>query len=121
MTEPDATKSTIAQPTKLVTIAGREMMVKGITDAQFMQLSHEAAVVGSDKLPGARQAKALDRVFRIIKSAIVEDDDKEYVEDQIADGNLTMPVLVKVLRELYDDITTGAAPKARRARSTRQK
>lgn len=100
--------------TKLMNIGGREVLCRFLTEAQFMQMAYEAQVLGSDKIPDTRKIKTLTRMFRIMRSIIVDDDDKDYIEDLMADGTINMSDLLAVIKELNEAGTTKSTAKVRR-------
>lgn len=107
------------------TVAGREMQVKTITDAQFMLLSHEATLLQNPNIDKARKIKGVDRAFRVLTSVIVNEDDVEFIEDQMADGHLKMSELATSLLDVQRQkaqstgVQTQGPVKARRGRTTK--
>lgn len=107
------------------TVSGREMSVKTLTDAQFMTLTHEATLLQSPNVPSDRKIKAVDRVFRVLKSIIVEDADIEFIQDEMAEGNLEMRTLAQALLTVHHQAksaggvpTKGPVKAARRGRAS---
>ena len=109
----------VERPEKMVTIGGREILCKGLSDTQYMQLVHEAKLFTSDVVNIDRKSKGLDRLFRVMISLIVNPDDRDYVEDLMADGELDLSYFTTVLREIYDAPTPAAVKKQVR-RGTRR-
>lgn len=108
------------------TVAGREMQVKAITDAQFMVLTHEATLLQNPNVDKPRKIKAVDRVYRVFTSIIVNEEDIEFVQDSLAEGNLGMGELANSLLEVRvqqakaaSGINTKGPVKARRGRTTK--
>lgn len=102
MTEPDLETALNDLPEEEVEIStapvkGRDVQVRRLNSVQFMQLQHEATVLEGDRYDTARKRKSLDRAFRIIHSTFVDEDDHEYIQDLIADGELTMRELVRIV------------------------
>lgn len=100
--------------TKMVLIGGREVLCRFLTEAQFMQLAYEAQVLEAKQTPNERKIKTLSRIFRVMRSVVVEDDDRDYVEDLMADGTINMNTILAVIKELNDSTVKKAPAKVRR-------
>lgn len=114
MTEPTIPERP-ERPTKKVKIGDIEVVAQTISEAQMMQLTHEAHLFQNPKIPIERKQKGLDRIFRILNSVVVSDTDREAVEDQIADGKVDAYDLVGILRDITSDGVT-SQPRVRRGR-----
>lgn len=122
MTAPDTTSTNGHLGTAIV--GGRQIRVKSLTDAQFMMLTHEATLLQNKNVDTSRKITGVDRVFRILKSVIADEVDAEFVQDKMADGELTMTELADALLEVTKKVseapTTGPVAKPRRGRPARQ-
>lgn len=98
----------IERPSKTVSIGEYEILCQGLTETQYMQLMHEARMFTSSTVDKDRKMKGADRLFRVMLSLIVNPDDRDYVEDLMADGKFEITELARVLRDLYE---APAAPK----------
>lgn len=108
--------------TKMVQIGEREVLCRFLTEAQFMQLAYEAQIMESPHTPDARKIKTLTRIFRVMRSIVVEDEDKEYVEDLMADGTVRMSDVLAVIKELNDSVATPkSSSKVRRGAIARRR
>lgn len=85
-----------------------------------MQMIHEAALFRSDTIPRERKMKGLDRLYRVMISLVVNQDDKDFVEDLMADGELDMRELVTVINDLYNKGEAPVPVKARRGRPAKR-
>lgn len=108
------------------TVGGRDMSVKTLTDAQFMTLTHEATLMQNPNVPTDRKLKSMDRAFRVLKSVVVEEDDMEYIQDEMAEGRITLKSLATALlsvhaqnKQAQGTQTKGPIKAARRGRSTK--
>lgn len=106
--------------TKDLPIGDRMITVRALSNGQMMQLQHEANLLQKDSLPGDRKMKGVDRIYRILKSAIVEPDEREYVEDQMADGELDLRTLVRLIVSVYQEDRPKRGSQVRRSRSPRR-
>lgn len=86
---------------EIVTVKDREIVIRQLNSIQFMQLQHEASIMEKGD-SSIRMRKAMDRCYRILRSSFVNDEEREYVEDLIADGEFDMKQLstlvIKVTR-----------------------
>jgi hypothetical protein len=103
----------------VVDINGRNVTLRQLTSTNIMQLQHEATILQHDHIDIERKKKSMDRVFRILRSAVAEDD-REYVEDLMADGDLDMQRLVTLVLRLHKE-NEPTQPKVRRGRTPRSR
>src|SRR5262245_53104549 len=75
-------------PTKEIAIGGRMIPIRALNDTQITQMNHEVMVLESDRHDMDRKRKAMDRIYRALQSTIIEDDDREFAADLMADGVL---------------------------------
>lgn len=94
--------SEMERPQKAIKVGDREILFQGLTQSQYMQLVHEVTLFRNDNTSMDRKLKGLDRLFRVLMSLLVNPEDRDYIEDQIADGEINVMFLVKALREIYD-------------------
>ena len=107
--------------TKMVIIGDREVLCRMLTEAQFMQLAYEANVLENKHTPNERKIKTLSRLFRVMRSVIVDEDDREYVEDLMADGSVTMKHILSAIKELNDTVAPANTAKVRRGVPARRR
>lgn len=105
-----------------VPIGDQVILVQSPTESQMMQLAHELSLMQLpvDKVTSERRMKSLDRSYRIVRSMIVNDDDKEWVEDSITDGTVSLKEIVNSIKNMYDEEKPKAAT-VRRGRQTRNR
>lgn len=104
MTNPDDT----GRETQVVSVRDRNIVIRRLIDTQMMLLAREAKVLQRDDVDMDRKLSGIDRMFRILESAVVDSSDREYLEELIINGDLD-------LRELMSFVTTfeGTEPKAK--------
>src|SRR5262245_17326281 len=102
-------------------VNGRDVLFRSLSSVQYMQLQHEGFLLEKDTTDMNRKRKSLDRVFRTMRSAIVNDDDKEYIEDLIADGKISLRELVRKILQVYKSTKDEPTPAVRRARTPRRR
>lgn len=108
------------RPQKPLMVGDREILFQGLSESQYMQLVHEVTLFRKEETDINRKLKGLDRLYRVLLSLVVNENDRDYVEDAIADGGMDVMFLVKSLREIYDK---QAVPekKVRRGRPAQRK
>lgn len=82
----------------------------------MMILAREAKVLQRDDVTPDRMVTAVDRMFRILESAIVQLEDKEFLEGLMLDGELDLRELTTFVT-IFGEADT-AKPKVRRGRTT---
>jgi hypothetical protein len=99
--------------TKLVDVKGRNIVVRQLTDAQLLLLSRESRLAGKAGTEPGRVMASIARVFDILESAVVQEEDRDYLMDLTVAGDLE-------LKDLMDFIavfgTDEEKPKVRRGR-----
>lgn len=96
--------------TRLVPIHGRDILVKRIGETQLMQLNHEAAVLQRDDLTAARLQKGLDRVYRTLTSTVVKEEDSDFLQDLMADGDLDIKELIEFIKSFHTETAPTNGP-----------
>lgn len=111
------------RPEKTVKIGDREILCRGLSESQYMQMVHEAKMLQRDSVTSDRKLSGLARFYRTMLKLIVDENDQEYVQDLIADEEISAQELIKVLRNLYDKPASAEAPaqKARRGQPAKPK
>jgi hypothetical protein len=112
MTTPDP-----GRETRIVNVRGRNVVVRKIIDTQMMLLAREAKVLQRDDISADRQLTAVDRMFRILESAIVQPSDREFLEDLMLDGELDLRELTSFVTIFAEAEDTAEKPKVRRGRA----
>jgi hypothetical protein len=100
--------------TRLVDVKGRSIVVRQLNDAQLLLLGREARLASRETTNQDRKLSGIARVFDILESAVVQEEDREYLMDLTVAGELE-------LKDMMDFITafgTGEEdkPKVRRGR-----
>lgn len=101
--------------TRLVPIAGRNIVVRLINDAQVALLLREARYAQRDDVTQERRMDAGARMFDIMESAVVQESDRKFLLEKITEGSVEMEDLmsfVTVFRKPPED----EKPKVRRGR-----
>jgi hypothetical protein len=115
MTDPDTPD--LGRETRVVDVRGRSIVVRRIIDTQMMLLARESQVLQRDDIDIKRKLSAVDRMFRILESSIVQQSDREFVEELMLDGELDLRELTSFVTTFSGDEEESAKPKVRRGRA----
>lgn len=98
--------------TRIVDIKGRNVVVRQLTDAQMLLLSREGRLASKEGTEPTRRVAAIARIFDILESAIVQEEDREYLMDLTVAGNLQLGDMTSFITVFSED-----EPKVRRGRA----
>lgn len=106
MTQPDP-----GRDTRIVDIKGRNVVVRQLTDAQSILMLREARLLQRNEADTSRMFSAVSRMYDILESAVVQEEDKEYLLDLVTAGDLELRDMLVMLTVFGED-----KPKVRRGR-----
>lgn len=109
MTNPDPGKET-----RLVDIGGRNIVVRELVDAQLMLLGREARLAMNQATDNERRLVAVSRIFDMLESVIVQDEDREYILDLTVKGKMTLGAMLGFISAFQDE---EEKPRVRRGRA----
>lgn len=109
MTAPDP-----GRDTRLVDVKGRNIVVRQLNDAQLLLLAREARLAQREDTEDQRRLTAVGRIFDLLESAVVQEEDRDYLMDLTVAGNLTLGDLTGFVTVFAED--DDAKPKVRRGR-----
>ena len=109
MTNPDP-----GRETRIVPVQGRNIVIRQLIDAQMMLLNRGARLLQRDDVDGASKLATVDRMFTILESVVVQPGDKEFLEDLMAEGTLSLKDLMGFISAFNED--QEEKPKVRRGR-----
>jgi hypothetical protein len=89
--------------TRLVDVRGRNIVVRQLNDAQLLLLGREARLAGREDTDNARRLSGVARIFDILESAVVQEEDREYLMDLTVQGDLQ-------LKDMLDFISVFGEP-----------
>lgn len=113
MTNPDP-----GRETKLVPVAGKNIVVRELMDAQMALLMRESDILKRNDVEMARKHKSVALMFKVLQSAVVQEEDREYVDELIAGGELGLRDLMSFITVFADeDAEDDSKPKVRRGRA----
>lgn len=117
----------MAEETRSVTIKDRDIEVNRLTETQFMLMGREMtrvkrvidrADVGSNDVPGL--LKSMGFVLDVIESRVVKQEDKDFLVDLMAQGELEFGDVIPLVRAFFDEDET-KPPAVSRGRSQRKR
>lgn len=108
MTTPDP-----GRETRLVDVKGRQVVIRMLMDAQLALMARESRVLQREDAPNARKVAGAARMFDMLESMVVQEEDREYVADLIATGELELKDLTSFITSFKPE---DEKPKVRRGR-----
>jgi hypothetical protein len=112
MTQPDP-----GRDTRVINVKGRSIVVRQLLDAQAILMMREARTLQRDDVDIDRKFKGVERLFNILETAIVQQDDRDYLTDLIVAGQLELRDLMDVVTIFSEEETK---PKVRRGRPAKR-
>lgn len=114
----------VAGAERAITFRERELWVKMPTEEQIIVYSRTLKMLQGPEVEswdGAEALKALDRTLRIILAVVVNAADRDWIEDLMLDGELTLIDACQILNATVDVFAedkpkASAAPRKRAAR-----
>lgn len=86
--------------TTVVQLGGRDITLRQFNETQFLQLQHEALFLQrSDDMnvPFDRVSKSISRIFRALRAAVPNEDEREFLDDLMAEGELELRELLRAV------------------------
>jgi hypothetical protein len=83
--------------TRIVDVKGRNIVVRQLTDAQLLLLGREARLAAKDDVEQTRRLAGVGRIFDILESAVVQEEDREYLLDLTVQGDLHLSDLMSFI------------------------
>lgn len=74
--------------TRIVDVRGRNVVVRQLTDAQLLLLGREARLSAKEDTDPTRRLAGVGRIFDILESAIIQEEDREYLMDLTVKGEI---------------------------------
>lgn len=101
--------------TQIVDVRGRSVVIRQLVDTQMFLLARWARLLQRDDLDGDAKLGFIDRMFSILESSVVQESDREYLTELMANGELDLRELISFITAFNE--TPQAAPKVRRGRA----
>lgn len=111
MTSPDS-----GRETRVVLVRDRSIVVRQLIDTQMLLLAREAKILQRDDVTTERKMDGIDRMFRVLESAIVQEADRTYLDELMLDGKLDLRELLSFV-SAFNEEEVDAKPKVRRGRA----
>lgn len=98
-------------PNIVATINGRDVKVVRPEVGQLALVQHQARILQRDGASRAQAERALSLVYRVVRGAIVDDADLDFIEDGIADKELTIEGVLRAIVTAAEETNAEEAPK----------
>jgi hypothetical protein len=102
--------------TRILDVKGRNVVVRRLTDAQLILLGREARLASKDETDPHRRLSGIGRIFDILESAVVQEEDRDYLMDLTVSGDLELKDLMEVITAFDDSQEEKKTTKVRRGR-----
>lgn len=109
MTQPDP-----GADTRLVEVKGRQIVVRQLGEMQLILMAREARLVKKEDLETGRRMDAVGRIFDILESVVVQQEDRDYLMDLTVQNQLEVSDLTGFISAFTDEAP--AKPQVRRGR-----
>lgn len=110
MTNPDP-----GLDTRIVPVHGRNIVVRQLIDTQMMLLNRGARLLQRSDLDRENKMATVERMFNILESVVVQPEDREYLENLMAEGKVAIKDMVGFISAFSQD-QEEEKPKVRRGR-----
>lgn len=82
---------------------GRTVIVRKLLDTQIMLLAREAKILQRDDISNTRKLDGIDRMFSILESVVISEDDQMYMQDLMVKGELDLRELITFVTAFNTD------------------
>lgn len=103
------------RPTRVIDVQGRDITIRKLVDTQMLLMAREAKLLTRGDIDTERKLEGLDRMFSILESAVIEPDDRVYLEGLMERGELDLRELMGFVTSFDED--EKPAVKVRRGRA----
>lgn len=97
--------------TIVATIGGRDIKVVRPEVGQLALVQHQARILQREGATKAQAERALSLVYRVVRGAIVEADDLDFIEDGIADKELSIEGVLRSIVTAAEEVAATETPK----------
>jgi len=102
--------------TRVVPVAGRNIVVRMLTDTQMLHLMRHAKILSSDSVEIPGKLDSMDRMLTILNSVVVQETDKDWLVQAQESGEVDIKDMVGWVNAFKSE---NKAPVVRRARVKR--
>ena len=106
--------------TQIVSIAGRNIVVRELVDMQLMHLSRYAAILDNSNVELPEKMIAVERMLKILHTIVVQDSDREFLIEAEENGDVELSDLIGFV-DAFQDEPAEKKPTVTRARGARAK
>lgn len=109
------TNSDPGRETRVVQVRDRNIVVRQLQDTQMLILGREAKILQRDDVDINRKMDSIDRMFRVLESAVVQPSDREFLDGLMLDGELNLREFLSFVSVF--NLDEPMKPKVRRGRA----
>lgn len=104
--------------TQIVLVRDRNVVIRQLIDTQRMLIARWAVMLQRDDVTGEQKLNLLNKMFDTLESVIVQQEDRDFLEELMAAGELDLRELIGFMTA-FDKNAAGEAakPKVRRGRA----
>lgn len=102
--------------TRVVPVAGRNIVVRQLTDAQMLHLMRHAKILSSDTVENTVKIESMDRMLKILNSVVVQDSDRDWLVEAQEIGDIELSEMTGWVNAFR---SPNKAPAVRRGRAKR--
>lgn len=113
MTEPITDSG---RQTRVVPLNGRQIVVRELVDTQMVHLMRHSRILQKSDVPNDAKMDSVDRIFKILKTMVVQPEDQAYLVDKEEAGEISLRDLMAFINAFKDEDREPEKPKVRRGR-----
>jgi hypothetical protein len=103
--------------TQIVLVRDRNVVIRQLIDTQRMLIARWAVMLQRDDVTGAQKLDLLNKMFNTLESVVVQQEDRDYLEELMAEGELDLRELISFITAFDKKADEPAKPKVRRGRA----
>ena len=105
--------------TQIVLVRDRNIVIRQLIDTQRMLIARWAVMLQRDDITGEQKLNLLNKMFDTLESVIVQQEDRDFLEELMAAGELDLRELIGFMTAFDKNIAGEgqAKPKVRRGRA----
>jgi hypothetical protein len=104
--------------TQIIDVKGRNVVIRELNDAQLVLMAREARLATKDDIDIHRRMAAVGRIFDILESCVVQEEDRDYLMDLTVKGSLELKDMMDFIAAFAPEEV--AKPRVRRGRPAKR-
>jgi hypothetical protein len=103
--------------TRIIDILERSIVVRELTEGQMLVLSRYADQASSDRTDPRTKVAAVSKMLTVLEQAVVQAEDRQFLEDQMIAGNLDLGAMTQVVSVFQQEKPKNRATRRATSRS----